>query len=360
MAAEIFMAIGGTGLAAAVLGATIVKSVRQSAFLYANARIAARSSYILDENKLNTLSASSSLPHLIDQLKDTEYSSYLEPIDKENIIEFSAMLEKSLINSIMDIREMSPKKFTGIFKIFAKYFEAKIIKTFFRSRFSNVAIGKALLSQIGLINPILMKHLEDSKTIADMGVVLRDTDYGILFEKEFTLIEEFDLEIEKKVNEDVDKIIIRMRIDDKKIIKQIFRQRAEIKNILALLKFKIRKNDSKVPQSLIKIENMEVQALIDAPDIKSFAEKFEKTEYNEAVRQGYAEFEKHGTYYGFERELLRHHYKFVKENELSHSIGPYPIIVYITKKEFEHRNLLIIAKGITSGLAAEKIKRMLV
>jgi vacuolar-type H+-ATPase subunit C/Vma6 len=360
MTAEIFMAMGGTGIAAGVLGASILKSVKQSQFLYANARIAARTSYILTNEKLGTLSTSESLAQLISQLKDTEYSAYLDIIENDSITEFNMALEKSLIDSIINIKEITPKKFRKIYEIYTKTYEAKLIKTFFRSRFSDVKIDKNLLEPIGTINPVLLKHLEDTKTVADIRVVLRDTEYGGIFEKEYSSIEEFDLEIEKKVMDAIGKIVSKMKIDNKKAIMRIFDKRREIKNILTLIKFRIRKSDGIEPAKIIKIENLDIKSAMKSEDMKSFCEKFDKTEYKEMMKKAYAEHEKYGTFYAFERELLKHYQEFVRVDEIRYPIGPYPIISYITRKEFEQKNLLIIAKGITSQMEKDEIKRMLI
>ena len=70
--------------------------------------------------------------------------------------------------------------------------------------------------------------------------------------------------------------------------------------------------------------------------------------------------DKDENYYSFEKRLLRHYYDFVVNNELSHTLGPYPIISYFTKKEIEQKNLLILAKGITAELDKQKIGEMLI
>lgn len=356
MIAETSILVGGSALTALALGVTIYANSGQSAFLYANARIISRSSYILDNNRLTNLTSLKSLPELINQLKDTEYQPYLETINKNSITEFNMALEKGFISSINDIKKISPKKFKKVYNTYAKLFESKIIKTFFRSRFSNVKINENLLEPIGNINPTLMKHLHDTKTIADMKLVLRDTDYKDIFEKDFKTIEEFDFALEKKVMHDIDSILNKIKVYDKNIIQDVFKKRREIKQILTLIKFRIRNTDKEVQKKFVNINNLD--KLLAAKDIKSFVECFESTEFEEPMKNALKDFEKNDDYYGFEKELLRHYHKSIKANDLIHSIGPYPIISYLIKKEIEQKNLLIIAKGIISGLEKEKIEEM--
>jgi vacuolar-type H+-ATPase subunit C/Vma6 len=257
--------IGGTAFSALALATAIIKNSGQSSFLYANARITARTTYIMDKAKLSSLLDSKNLPELINNLKDTEYYPYLESIDKTSMTQFNIALEKGLINSLNEIRNISPKHFKKIFDVYTKIYESKLIKTFFRSRFSKIKIERALLEPIGEINPILMKHLHDTKSIADIKLVLRDTEYKKLFEKEYKNIEEFDLELEKSVLNDIDDSLKEIKTFDKKILSEIFLKRREIKYILTLLKSRLRNKRLED----IEIKDIDIKKAIDLPDLKS-------------------------------------------------------------------------------------------
>ncbi len=360
MLAETSIVIGASTLTALVLGISIIKNAGESAFLYANARIISRTSCLIDKNRAIQLLAAKNLSDFINQLKDTEYHPFLEKIDKNSIKEFNMALEEGLINTILEMKKISPKKFQKVFDAYTKLIESKIIKTFFRSRFADIKIDEQLLVPAGSIYPALLNHLHNTKTIADMKVVLRDTEYKELFEKDYNTIGEFDLEIEKKVMKDTYEIIEKIRVYDKDAIKEVFRKKKEIKKILALLKFRIRNLDKHTQKKLVHIENVDTEKAIDAPDMKSFIDVFRSTEYEETLKKALADFEKYDDYYSFEKGLLSHYHNFIKNNDLKHNIGPYPIISYITKKEIEMKNLLIIAKGIVSGLDKEDIERMII
>jgi len=360
MIAETSIAIGGTAITVAALATAIIKSSGQSAFLYANARTVARNSYIFDRKNLSSFLHLKALPEFINQLKDTEYYPYLETIDKNNITEFNIEIEKGFISSIKEVQKISPKKFKKVFDVYTKIFESKIIKTFFRSRFSNIEIDKKLLEPIGTINPVLLQHLYETKTIADMKLVLRDTTYKDVFKKEYETIEEFDSTIEKNVMKDIDSALEEIKVYDKKAIMDIFEKRREIKHILMLLKLSIRGIDKETQEKLIDLPKLGTKRLIDAEDIKTLVKSFSTTEYAEPMKNALEEFNKYDNYYAFEKELLRHYLNFVTDNDLLHTIGPYPIISYITKKEIEQKNLLIIAKGIITEKNKEEIGAMLI
>ncbi len=62
----------------------------------------------------------------------------------------------------------------------------------------------------------------------------------------------------------------------------------------------------------------------------------------------------------FETEVYRYFKKYVADNDLRHTLGPYPLFSYLIKKEMELRNMFIISRGIEAGFSIEKIKRMIV
>ncbi|MHA1910357.1 MAG: V-type ATPase subunit [Candidatus Kariarchaeaceae archaeon] len=359
MSTEILMIGLGTGTVLA-LGAAIWKNAGQSSFLYANARMTSRTGLLLDNARLMQLANSKNLPELVNQLKDTEYYPFLEQVDKNSITDFNMAMEEGLIQSLNDIKEVSPKKFRVVFDGYFRFYESKIIKTFFRSRFSDVKIAEGLMEPMGAINPTLLKHLHDTQTIADIKLVLRDTEYAPLFEKEYETIEEFDLAIEKKLVEDIDRIIKKAKFYHRKIILDIFKKRVEIKKVLTLLKFRIRDTSHSVQEDMIEIEGVDVHKVVDAEDLKGFVKGFEGTVYESALKKGLEGYEKNENYFSFEKELLRSYHNSVIEKDLYHTIGPYPIISYFTKKEIEQKNLLILAKGVTSGLDKEELKEMII
>ena len=360
MLTETLVVGGGITFTGAALAVAILQSKGQSDFLYANSRIVARNSLVLDKKRMEPLVSCKHLSELINQLKDTEYYPFLESIDKDSTKEFNIALEKGLISSLRDIQKVAPKKFQKVFDVYIKFYESKMIKTFFRSRFSKIHIDEKLLEPIGTINPVLLKHLHDSKTIADMKIVLRDTSYGPLFEKEYTSIEDFDLAIENKVMKDIDETLLGMKIFDRRAIMDIFSKRREIKNILMLLKFRIRSVPKERQKELVELKNIDEDLLIDSESLDEFVKHFTGTEYEEVLLEALSQYKKEQNYYSFEKMLLGHYYNFVVSNDLLHTLGPYPIISYFTKKEIEQKNLLIVSKGIKGQLDKKEIEEMLI
>jgi V/A-type H+-transporting ATPase subunit C len=352
------IAIIGGGAAFIMLAAAMWKYAGEGSFLYANARLVGRLELILERNKLERLMYATSLVEFVNMLKDTEYANLLEGIGK--VTELNIALEKGLINSIKEIKEISPKKFKRIFDVYMRIYEAKIIKIFFRARFADIEIMEELLEPFESMNALLVKQLKETKTIADMRVVLEGTSYAGLFDKEYKTIEEFDAGLDKRVMGQIDDMLRKSRFYDKEAIMGIFERRNEIKGILTLLKLRIRELPKEKQEGIVELRCVDVDKAIEAKDMLQFVNVFEGTEYGEAMKKALDEFRKKDDYYSFERELWRHYHSKVVEKDLGKPIGPYPIISYITKKEMEQRNIMIIAKGIMTGKAKEEIKGMMI
>ncbi len=352
---SLVMAISGIAAAVAIVGVTVYKTNAETAYLYANARVISRSSAIADKARLSQLAGSSTLQDFVNSLKDSEYAPYLENIEKNNITQFNMALEEGFIQSLKDIRKISPAKFQKVFDIYQMIVEAKIIKTFYRSRVSNTPIDKTLLAPIGSINPALMTHLHDTKSVADMKVVLRDSNYKEVFDSEYQSVEEFDLALEEHVIRSIDAVLMKSSFHNKDAILSIFTKRREIRQILTLIKCRLR--EKKID---IRIGSIDTKKALECKDMKEFVDLFANTEYSEVLQKALEESKSEESYYSFEKLLWQHYYERVTGTELRYSIGPYPLLSYIVKKEIEQKNLLIIAKGIASGMEKKDIEGMLI
>ena len=137
---------------------------------------------------------------------------------------------------------------------------------------------------------------------------------------------------------------------------RIFQVRKEIKNILTLLKLRIR---GVQPKKYLESKLFNAEESLKM-DMDSFINQFDKTIFNKPLQAAHSHFKESGNYYCFEKQLWRTYLEFVSNDDLRYPIGPYPIISYLSKKEIEQKNLLIIAKGIISELTADEIKEMLI
>ena len=150
---------------------------------------------------------------------------------------------------------------------------------------------------------------------------------------------------------------------DSEYIINIFKKRVDILNIISLIKARIRKTENKEQKDLLintytplsrKFDDM-----IEAENIKDMIEKTKGTEYHEILSRSLEDYEKTKSYLSFEINLLKHFKEFVTNNDLYHTLGPYPLFSYLIKKEFELRNIFILSKSIDANINKEKTKAMI-
>ncbi len=350
-------------LVVALIIFVVKNAIPVSHFLYANARIQARTSYMVKDPLLLELTDAKSLKEFSSLLRETTYGEELEK-SKRELRTFHIALERGFINSILELVELSPKKSQPLLDAHLMFLEVKMLKIIYRARLMEEKIDQSLVYNIGTIDENLLKHLLDTQTIADISTVMAPTIYAKIFEKEYSSLEEFEVAIDEFVFNNFVDIIKKTRMYEGKYIIDILNKKIDISNILALLKFRIR-NVEKEKQKAFLIDNktelgLRFDKLINSETLKDFVESFKNLSYHEPLTKALEKYEKDNVMYHFENELYRFFKIFVVSNDLSHTLGPYPLFSYLIKKELELRNLFIISRGIEANFPAKKIKEMIV
>ena len=351
-------------LLVAVIMIFVIRNVMPvSHFLYANSRIQARSNYMVNNSLLLNLAEAKSLKEFLSLLRETDYGEELEK-SKYDLRSFHSALEKGFINSLLELVELSPKNSQPLFDAYLMFLESKILKIVHRARFMGVKIDGGLVYAIGGVDENLLKRLLETETIADVNVVMKPTTYAEVFEKEHPNLEEFEVEMDKFVFNNFVDVVKKTKMHDGKYIIDMLNKRMDILNISALIKFRIR-GVEKDRQGKMLIDNgtdlaKRFDKLINAESMKDFVEVFQGLDYYEPMSQALEDYDKNGAMAHFETESYRYFKKYIISNELSHTLGPYPLFSNLIKKELELRNMFIISRGIEAGFSVEKIKRMVI
>ncbi len=334
-----------------------------SHFLYADARVHARTKFMVSDSLLQELTEAKSLNEFRSLLRETSYAEKLESAD-ENLKSFHLALEQSLVESLLELLELSPKKAKPLLGAYLMFFESKILKLFYRARFVGAGVDSDIVFPIGNINNILLKHLLETKTIKDIAIVMDGTIYSQVFKKEYKSLEEFEVTLEQFVFNNFVETIRKTRMYDGIFIIDIMNKKIDIANILALLRFRIRNIEKERQKSLLVYNNSELclkfNELIGSKDIKEFVNRLKGLPYYDSMVRAYEKYEKDKNLVNFETELFRYFKSFIIENELGHTLGPYPLFSYLIKKELELRNLFVISRGIDAKFDAEKIRELIV
>ena len=341
----------------------VIRSVSPvTPFLYSNARIQARTPLLIDDQKLNELVNCRSLKELSSSLTDSDYSEKLDKLGKLNLRLFHLALERSFVDSLVELIKLSPDTSKPIFDAYLMFLEGKILKTIYRIKLYNLKIEQDLIFPIGNINHIVLKHLLEAATIADMQVTLNQTVYSKVFYKKYDTLEEFEIALDDFILNNFIEVTKKTKMHESKFIIDMMDTKVDLMNILSLLKFRIRNTDKEKQKKLL-IKNdtplsFKFDKLIDAEDLKDFVEVCKDLTYYAPLSKALAKYEKDKSMFHFEHELFRYYKEFVVDQDLYHTLGPYPLFSYLVKKELEQKNLFIVSSGIDSAISSDKIREM--
>ncbi len=334
-------------------------------FLYANARLTARSRHLITDNQLSSLAEMKSMSSMISALRDTDY---FEQVEKSNDLRsFQVAIERSMIDTLTELKKLSPDILNNVFDSYMMLWEGKVLKTVFRAKFSKIPveqIHEGLVFSVGSINESLLKHLLDAETAADLGVVMSKTDYAPVFEERYDSIEHFEVALDTFILTGLIDSLKEKKMYDGPAVMDIIRMKYDIMNILVMIKAQIREVPIEERKKLL-IDNgsrlsERFEQLSKAENIQQIVDATEKLPYHEALLEALSKYNKDGTLESFEKELSKLFKRVVIGNELNHPQGPYQIFSYLIKKENEQKNLFAISKGIDSGFKPEDIKEVLI
>lgn len=363
MQQEILLLIFGFVFTAVILVYAVKKIMPVSPFFYSNARVQAKSNLLISDQKMTELTESKSLREIVNKIKDTDYIQEIDKINIDELGQIHSALEKSFLHSINELLELSPKKIKPLFTAYIMFFESKILKTIYRANFSNIELNEDLVFPIGNIDHVMLKHLLEAKTTADIAVVLEPTPYSKVFKKKYSTTEEFEIALDNFVlNNFIEKA--KKKMYEAQYIIDMVNKKADILNVLALLKMRIRNVDKEKQKKLLINTNTQLSTkfneLINAKNLAEFVEICKNLPYYDSLTSALEKYNKDSLLAHFEYELYRFYKKYVVDSELAHTLGPYPLFSFLTKKEIESRNLFVISKAIDSKLSPEQIKEMII
>lgn len=333
-------------------------------FLDANARVSARSAFLVKEQKLENLIEKKGLQEFISSLQNTPYFQYVSKA--KDITDFHRGIERAFIDSVTEIRDISPDNFKKVINAYISIYEAKIIKAFFRTRFygQHQMLNEKNVFSVGIITKKLLEELFKTKSVEDIAVVLANTKYYPVLKKEFKSINEFESELDSFVFEEFVKAVKKNRSSFTMPVLKILNSKFDIMNILLVLKFQSRKIPKDKRFSLLIKNNspffktvMLKLVLCETPE--EMLKNLKGTQYFEAFSEALNEFKKDNSFSHFEYKLLKHHYAWVAGQELVYPQGPFPLIAFLSRKEAEKSNLLLLSKALFSKIPEKKVKEMI-
>jgi vacuolar-type H+-ATPase subunit C/Vma6 len=333
-------------------------------YLYANARIQARPGRLLSKGAEEELPEKKSLRELLDFMGGSDYLAGLG--DAADARSLHLHLEKHMVQSIEELRGFSPQKFNMILDSYLMFYEARMLKSFYRSRYNKTKAGLSedIVFPVGMITDVVLQKLSDTQSVQDIAVVMAGTPYAGVLSKDFASLEEFEVTLDSFVLGRFRETVLKSKLSKKREILDVIDARFDIVNLINLVKCIVRKTQPEWRERLM-IENDselggKIKSLCAENDIKGLVNGLEGTEYSDPMSKALEEFGKDGFLSHFEVALWRHFKERVTERELYFQQGPYPLLSHIVKKELEVRNIMAASKGVEAGLSRDEIREVMI
>jgi vacuolar-type H+-ATPase subunit C/Vma6 len=361
-----FETVGAMGLGAATFCAFGYFALRQALpvmpFLYANARIQARSKHLISDKQWDALVEASSLADLTGLLRGTDYAEALEKT--KDVRDYHIAIEKTFAKNVEDLKEMTPDSVDPLFDAYLMFWEAKMLKTFYRKLLTGQELDEKLVFPVGRINRLRLSHLKEAKTLADMKVIMMGTEYKPVLDITYKTLEEFEASLDNFIFRYFVEKVKKTKVYNGDLVIDLLNLKFDIQNLLVLLKLEARDVPEDMRGKYLIKNNTELYVLtpklIPAKDIRGFVEMCSDLHYYGPLKEALEKYEKDGSLSHFEHVLNKYFKGSVLKLERLYFQGPYPLFTFLIKKEIEMKNLMIISKGINSKMGPEKIRELVI
>lgn len=340
------------GVVFLIMSMTRLKSIP---YLYANARLSARSRSLLHENKLRNIAESKNLTEFVGSIADTGYFPNIDK--KEDLNNIHNAIEKTFYNEVSELFSMSPKQVKPLIESYLVFTESKILKTLYKKRFKKEIINPEDFPVLGVFNRTMLEKVASSESLSDFKVIFANTVYGVVLEKEYGNTLEFENALDLFILEKFTKDISSTKIYDKKIIIDLLNAKYEMSNFLLIIKSITRGEDFKMREKFI---NLNMTKYAKGTTLEEFVELCKSSRFAKPLSLALEKYKSDGSLFHFEIEMNKYNKHIIDRNDISHYQGSFPIFSYLAKKEYEKNNLFAISKGIDAGFKAKDIMEMLV
>ena len=332
-------------------------------FVYPNAKFEAMGNPFIGDKELGSIVESKdivSFKDTINTLKDYNVSG-------DDTYSVQRSLDDTFIEIVEMMRKDSSKKLNDFYDAYLEKLDIHLVKNTLKQKIEKKTIEETVLDEAILTSTkeLLQKIMDAEK--GDLPQILKD--YG--FEREV---------IDAISNETVDFLIIDVAIDKHFINK--FRQvkvpykceqakqkfvkiMIDIINIKNLLRAKQLGYDKEACKKLFLGEGREIASwkfdeMAEVDQVSQVISSLEGTSYYGVLKDAIEDYNKEGSVQVLEIALDGLFLKFVRDISTQNYITIGPTIRFLVSKEFEIRNLKVIAKGVDENLPLDSIKGFLV
>jgi V/A-type H+-transporting ATPase subunit C len=331
-------------------------------FAYSNALFESIGNPYIDDKRLNSIVESKNLM----AFKETINSSKDYNVDGEDTYSMQKSLDDNFIKTIEMMRKNSSKKMRNFYDMYLEKIDIYHVK----NELKKLMLDKT--EEMKIDNAILSNTKEFLSKLKDAGKenlpeIL--TSYG--FEKE--LIEVFsetsldiltiDVEIDKYIINKFKQVEVPYKCEQTK--QSFLKSMIDIMNIKNILRAKQLGYDVVTCKKLFlgegrEIANWKFNEMAEIDQVSQVISSLEGTSYFNVLKDSIEQYNKEESVQVLENALDGFFIKIVKDISLQNFLNLGPTLRFIVSKEFEIKNLKVIAKGIGENLSSDFIKDLLI
>ena len=331
-------------------------------FVYPNAKFEAMGNPFIGSKELESIAESKdiiSFKETINTLKDYNISG-------DDVYSIHKGLDENFLATVAMMRTDSSKKLTAFFDAYLAKQDIALIKTVLKNRVmgkkSSIDADKALLSR----TKDLLAQLHDADA-DDLAAII--TSFGLPDEIGELIVQQpldviaLDVAIDKHIITTLDQVKVpyKCTVPKEKLVKTMI----DIQNIKNLIRAKQRNYDEAACKTLFIGEGSELAAwkfteLAEVDSVSQIIAGLEGTSYYSALKDAIEIYTKEASVQLLEIALDIHFLRLITALSTQHFVTIGPTIRFLVSKEFEIKNLKIIAKGISEQVTADRITRLLV
>ena len=322
-------------------------------FAYPNAKFNAIGSAYLQEKELSRLIGSKSIEDFKNNIVSKDFL-----VEGESIEEIQKSIDVSLVRIIQMASSDSPKKVRGFYDAYLQKLDAREIKNAVRKAIEGKKVEGKVFSNFA---KEFMERIKEGRKEELLSAL---SSYGM--DEVKSLVEtnasfsEIEYAIDKKIMENIGKVLLPRSCSRSRDI--FVKRMIDALNIKAILRAKyygIGGVEKMIFGDGRELPSWKLEHMVKIKAIPEIISLLDGTSYAKPLRDAMPSYEKEGVSaleLAIDRQLIKH----VADIALDDTMGLGPGIRFIVEKEFEARNLKVIAKGIGEGLPAEKILKLMV
>ena len=332
-------------------------------FAYPNAKFEAIGNPFVTERELSRVADSRDLSGFKDALnasKDYDLSG-------DNTYEIQQSLDDNLIQAIEMMQKDSSKKMNDFFNTYIGKLDIYLIKNAIKNKLEDKKIDEKTIDKAILPNTkTLLQEIKDSEK-QNMPELLKN--YG--FEKE--VLEVFseenidylklDTAIDKHIIDKIKQVKVPYKCDKAK--QRFANNIIDITNVKNVLRAKQLGYEEESIKKLFLGEGQEIapwklKEISEADSVPQVISSLEGTSCYDALKNAIEDYDKEGSVQVLENALDSHFLTLMENISTQNYVTIGPTIRFIVSKEYEIKNLKIIAKGVGERLSSDIIKSLLI